>query len=44
MTAADWKHQWVCHQCGRTKPLHELELVDRLKCAGDIYDALLELG
>ena len=21
MTAAEWKNQWVCHRCGRTKPL-----------------------
>lgn len=23
MTAVEWKHQWVCHRCGRTKPLEE---------------------
>jgi hypothetical protein len=21
MTKAEWKHQWVCHRCGRTKPI-----------------------
>ena len=21
MTPADWKNQWVCHRCGRTKPI-----------------------
>lgn len=44
MTATEWKNQWVCHRCGRTKPLHKIELVRRVKYAGDVYDALLELG
>ena len=22
MTKACWKRQWVCHRCGRTKPLY----------------------
>lgn len=44
MIAAEWKNQWVCHRCGRTKPLREIELVRRAKYAGDVYDALLELG
>lgn len=21
MTKEEWKHQWVCHHCGRTKPI-----------------------
>ena len=44
MTAVEWKNQRVCYRCGRTKALHEIELVRRVKYAGDIYDALLELG
>lgn len=44
MTAAEWKNQWVCHRCGRTKPLHEIQPVERVKYAGDIYDAFLDLG
>lgn len=49
MTAAEWKHQWVCHRCGRTKPLWDLNaealgLTDRHKLAADVYDALLKLG
>lgn len=23
MTRHDWKNQWVCHRCGRTKPIVE---------------------
>lgn len=23
MTRHDWKNQWVCHRCGRTKPIKE---------------------
>ena len=23
MTKTEWKHQWVCHRCGRTKPIYE---------------------
>ena len=30
MTAAEWKNQWVCHRCGRTKILHESEFEHRL--------------
>lgn len=44
MTAVEWKNQWVCLRCGRTKLLHEIEIASRLKFAGDVYDALLELG
>lgn len=22
MTKAEWKNQWVCHRCGRTKPIN----------------------
>ena len=49
MTAATWKHQWVCHRCGRTKPYGDLSaealgLMDRHKLASDVYDALRDLG
>lgn len=44
MTAAEWKNQWVCHRCGRTKILHEPEFEHRIKYAGDVYKALLDLG
>lgn len=44
MTAAEWKNQWVCHRCGRTKPLCKIEITQRVKYAGDVYEALLELG
>ena len=44
MTAAEWKNQWVCHRCGRTKVLHEPEFEHRIKYAGDVYKALSELG
>lgn len=23
MTRHDWKHEWVCHRCGRKKPIPE---------------------
>lgn len=44
MTATEWKNQWVCHRCGRTRPLYEIEIVRCVKYAEDIYNALLELG
>ena len=45
MTAAEWKNQWVCHRCGRTKPLHKTTtIVLRVKYARDVFEALLELG
>lgn len=44
MTAAEWKNQWVCHRCGRTKILHESEFEHRIKYADVVYKALLDLG
>ncbi len=30
MTAHEWKHQWVCHRCGRTAPLVD-DCVDKTR-------------
>ena len=36
MTRKDWKHQWVCHKCGRTKPLYEsMTNADRIRSMSD---------
>lgn len=36
MTRKDWKHQWVCHKCGRTKPLYEsMTNADRIRSMTD---------
>lgn len=36
MTRKDWKHQWVCHKCGRTKPIYEcMTNADRIRSMTD---------
>lgn len=36
MTRHDWKHQWVCHRCGRTKPIEKLQTnADRIRAMSD---------
>lgn len=36
MTRKDWKHQWVCHKCGRMKPIYEsMTNADRIRSMGD---------
>ena len=36
MTAHEWKNQWVCHRCGRTKPLKKWETnADRIRAMSD---------
>lgn len=30
MTREDWKHEWVCHRCGRKRPvLYHLDKIER---------------
>lgn len=37
MTPADWKNQWVCHRCGRTKPMSTtLTNADRIRAMDDV--------
>lgn len=42
MTVAEWKNQWVCHRCGRTRSLHKIDR--HIVYAEDIHKTLLELG
>lgn len=36
MTAHEWKNQWVCHRCGRTKPIEEVMTnADRIRAMTD---------
>ena len=36
MTRHDWKNQWVCHRCGRTKPIKEYATnADRIRAMSD---------
>ena len=35
MTKEEWKHQWVCHRCGRTKPLHQTNVDKYFRNATD---------
>lgn len=36
MTAHDWKNQWVCHRCGRTRPLKVgVTNADRIRAMSD---------
>ena len=50
MTKAEWKNQWVCHRCGRTKSicengkflkhgeLQDIEIINALKEAAYNYE------
>lgn len=48
MTKAEWKNQWVCHRCGRTKPINikflengeiqDTEIINALKEAAYNYE------
>ena len=36
MTPAEWKNQWVCHRCGRTKPMRTtVTNADRIRSMSD---------
>lgn len=36
MTRHDWKNQWVCHRCGRTKPIEQTQTnADRIRAMSD---------
>ena len=36
MTPAEWKNQWVCHRCGRTKPMRTtVTNADRIRAMSD---------
>ena len=36
MTPAEWKNQWVCHRCGRTKPMcTTVTNADRIRAMSD---------
>lgn len=36
MTLAEWKNQWVCHRCGRTKPMRTtVTNADRIRAMSD---------
>lgn len=36
MTRHDWKNQWVCHRCGRTKPIEVFTTnADRIRAMSD---------
>lgn len=36
MTPAEWKNQWVCHRCGRTKPMRTtVTNADRIRVMSD---------
>ena len=36
MTPAEWKNQWVCHRCGRTKPMSTtVTNADRIRSMSD---------
>ena len=42
MTPAEWKNQWVCHRCGRTKPMRTtVTNADRIRSMTD--EELVEL-
>ena len=32
MTRHDWKNQWVCHRCGRTKPIEQPDTYTVFRC------------
>ena len=35
MTKAEWKNQWVCKKCGRTKQLFKETNADRIRAMSD---------
>ena len=36
MARHDWKNQWVCHRCGRTKPIAQTQTnADRIRAMND---------
>ena len=35
MTFHEWKHQWVCHRCGRTKSIRVQTNADRIRAMSD---------
>jgi hypothetical protein len=36
MTRHDWKHQWVCHRCGRTQHIKEtMTNAERIRSMGN---------
>ena len=36
MVKAEWKHQWVCHRCGRTEPIGIKQTnADRIRAKSD---------
>lgn len=32
MTRHDWKHEWVCHRCGRKKPISNQPMFTVFSC------------
>lgn len=32
MTRHDWKHEWVCHRCGRKKPIEAPQTYTVFEC------------
>ena len=47
MTPAEWKNQWVCHRCGRTKPMRTtVTNADRIRSMSDeeLAEFLYQVG
>lgn len=47
MTPAEWKNQWVCHRCGRTKPMRTtVTNADRIRSMSDeeLAEFLIDLA